>query len=242
MDRPFVFCHMLVSLDGKIMGSYMDNPHCSEAFSHFDQITFGETGPYQASRGWLSGRVTTDDNFTLYRKPDVRLHEDPVPAGDYITGTGCDWYYVSIDPRGVLGWTENVISYGGREERVLEVLTEKAPNEYKALLRRLDIPYVICGEEQIDFAVLLEKLKNVFAIDMIMLGGGAVLNWSFIKQGLCDEVSLVIAPSADGSTHTQTLFMQKDGLSDDRAVSFNLVEVKALPGNTVWLRYKVVNP
>ena len=24
MDRPYIFCHMLMSLDGKIVGKYMD--------------------------------------------------------------------------------------------------------------------------------------------------------------------------------------------------------------------------
>lgn len=26
MDRPYIFCHMLTSLDGKIMGNYMTTP------------------------------------------------------------------------------------------------------------------------------------------------------------------------------------------------------------------------
>ena len=26
MNRPYIFCHMLTSLDGKIMGNYMSTP------------------------------------------------------------------------------------------------------------------------------------------------------------------------------------------------------------------------
>ncbi len=26
MNRPYIFCHMMTSLDGKIMGNYMDTP------------------------------------------------------------------------------------------------------------------------------------------------------------------------------------------------------------------------
>ncbi len=31
MDRPYIFCHMMTALDGKIMGSYMETPQGSAA-------------------------------------------------------------------------------------------------------------------------------------------------------------------------------------------------------------------
>ena len=65
MDRPYIFCHMMTSLDGKIMGTYMDTPEGEQASDIFYQIAFGKQPQYH-HQGWLSGRVTTDDNFTLY--------------------------------------------------------------------------------------------------------------------------------------------------------------------------------
>ena len=65
-----------------------------------------------------------------------------------------------------------------------------------------------------------------------MLGGGGVLNWSFIQEGLCDEVSVIMAACADGSTKTPTLFMEK-------AVHFKLEDVKIMEGDSLWLRYKI---
>lgn len=58
---------------------------------------------------------------------------------------------------------------------------------------------------------------------------------------MCDEVSVVIAAAADGSTSTQTLFMARGGLSNDKPVGFKLLEAKAMDGNSVWLRYLVKN-
>ena len=66
-----------------------------------------------------------------------------------------------------------------------------------------------------------------------------LLNWSFIQAGFCDELSIVIAPAADGSRETQTLFMTKDNLTTDLAKGFKLLEVMPLEGSSVWLRYKV---
>lgn len=47
--------------------------------------------------------------------------------------------------------------------------------------------------------------------------------------------------AADGSPTTQTLFMARDGLSDDAPVGFDLQEAKVMDGGSVWLRYLVKN-
>ena len=85
----------------------------------------------------------------------------------------------------------------------------------------------------------MRKLKELFSIEMLMLGGGAALNWSFLQAGMCDEVSVVMAAAADGSPSTQTLFMAKDGLSDDTPMGFELKDAKVMDGGSLWLRYLV---
>ena len=78
MKRPYVFCHMLISIDGKIMGNYMDTPQGIKAGDIFYDIAFGKK-PYYHHQGWLSGRVTTDDNFTFYKKPQLDENAPQVP-------------------------------------------------------------------------------------------------------------------------------------------------------------------
>ncbi len=237
MDRPYLFCHMLTSLDGKIMGNYMDLPACEPAGELFYDIAFGDE-PFYRHQGWLSGRVTTDDNFTHYRTPDLDPAAPPVPPGDFIAGKA-PMYYVSVDPRGVLGWQENTVTYETTTAQVIEVLTGQASNAYKAFLRQKGISYLLAGEDKLDYALLLEKLKGLFGIQVLMLGGGGVLNWSFLQAGLCDEVSIVVAPAADGNPTTQSLFLAKEGLSTDKAISFTLLGAQAAEGNALWLRYRV---
>ena len=72
-----------------------------------------------------------------------------------------------------------------------------------------------------------------------MLGGGGVLNWSFLQAGMCDELSLVVAPAADGNPRTQSLFRAREGLSTDKPISFTLLGAEARAGNALWLRYQV---
>ena len=221
MNRPYIFCHMLTSLDGKIMGNYMSTPEGEIGSSVFYDLAFGKDRYYK-HQGWLSGRVTTDDNFTFYKKPDLDEDAEIVPEGDYVADFDENIHYVSIDPSGVLGWDKNYIIYQDTRAHVIEVLTNKASNSYKDLLRKLGISYIIAGDTTLDYEVLLEKLKKLF-----------------IQEGLCDEVSVVMAASSDGSTKTPTLFMEKEGLSDDKPVHFKLEDVKIMEGDSLWLRYKI---
>ncbi|MEK5232094.1 RibD family protein [Lysinibacillus sp. FSL K6-0232] len=238
MSRPYLFCHMLVSLDGKIIGSYMDTPEGQESSNVFYNIAFGEK-PFYKHQGWLSGRTTTDDNFTHYQTPNLDNTAPAVPAGDFIVDTDLDKYYVSIDPSGKLGWTSNILQYRDTKAHIIEVLTEKASNAYKALLRTHNISYIIAGKETLDYDIVMQKLKTLFMMDTLMLGGGGVLNWSFIQAGLCDEISIVIAPTADGCATAPSLFETREGLSTAIPVGFSLKAVEAQEDGSVWLRYTV---
>lgn len=220
------------------MGAYMDTPACAAASDAFYNIAFGAK-PYYRHQGWLSGRVTTDDNFTFYKKPALDETAPLVPEGDFVADAHAGMYYVSVDPSGKLGWENNQLTYVDTTAHVLEVLTGQASNAYKAFLRKLQISYIIAGEDRLDYRVLMEKLYRLFHIETLMLGGGGVLNWSFLQAGFCDEVSIVLAPAADGSNETPALFAVRDGLSADVPMSFQLQQAEVLEGSVVWLRYTV---
>lgn len=84
----------------------------------------------------------------------------------------------------------------------------------------------------------LSKLKEEFNIETLMLGGGGVLNWSFLQAGMCDEISIVLA-AADGSPDTPPVFRAAEGISESKALGFTLKEAKAMDDGAVWLRYGV---
>lgn len=100
------------------MGNYMDAPESGPAGEVFYEIAFGKDRTYQ-HQGWLSGRVTTDANFTFYREPDLEENASPVPEGDFVT-KHTDMYYVSVDPSGKLGWQSDTLTYEDTTAHVLE--------------------------------------------------------------------------------------------------------------------------
>ena len=56
---------------------------------------------------------------------------------------------------------------------------------------------------------------------------------------LCDEISIVIATTADSSVQISTLFMTKEWITEDNPLGFALKGVEVIKEDTLWLRYKV---
>jgi len=62
-----------------------------------------------------------------------------------------------------------------------------------------------------------------------------------LQAGLIDELSLVLAPVADGENNTVTLFEKSGHLSQTPPVAFALKGVDTLAGDSLWLRYSIKN-
>ena len=77
----------------------------------------------------------------------------------------------------------DTLTYETTTAHVVEVLTEQASNDYKAFLRRLGISYLLAGKDTLDYALALEKLKRLFGIQVLMLGGGGVAQLVFPPGG-----------------------------------------------------------
>lgn len=237
MNKPYVIIHTHTSIDGKING--MDLPEFRSASRQYQEIALDPDKQVFNIQGYLNGRITTDDNTTHYRQPKVNEKADRVPEGDYIADEQAEMYYVSIDSSGKLGWQQNFVDYGNRKAHVVEVLTGKASNAYKDFLRNLNISYIIAGKERLDNELVLHKLFTLFGMERLMIGGGGTLNWSYLQDGLVDEISLIVAPIADGSSETQSLFMAKEPFSKVSPIAFEVTNVQILEDSTIWLRYKV---
>lgn len=239
LKKPYVIIHTLTSLDGRIHN--IELPEFDSAALQYEQLTLHADQQVLNIQGYLNGRVSTDDNFTHYRQPDLNESADTVPDGDFVAEANAPMYYVALDPAGRLGWQENFVDYGCLRSHVVSVLTEKASNAYKDLLRRLNISYVIAGKDEPDNALALHKLATLFGMERVMIGGGGVLNWSYVQDGLVDEVSLLLAPVSDASPTAPGLFTAKEPLSRIQPRAFTLIDVKPLKDSTVWLRYRVNN-
>lgn len=233
MIRPYTICHILSALDGKITGAFMGAKSALEAGREYARIRT----EYHAD-AWLYGTVTTKE-FTNGRKPELDFSAE-VPDGDYTAETDVGLYYVSIDTQGEIGWGSGTFQKPGRpDSHVITVLTEQTPAAYRAYLRKQKVSYIVAGSKMLDSKIAAEKLYQLFGIETLLICGGGMVNWTFLQQGVVDELSLVIAPAADGDPDSVTVFEKSDMLPNHMPVEFELKNVERLKGNGVRLVYTV---
>lgn len=242
MSRPRIICHMHTLLNGKIDG--IANPTVEGMRSqklYFD-LFLGKDRFYKKHRGWLSGSGTS-----LAFIGDVpAINEDapaePVPPGDFIADPDAPMYYFAVDSSAKLAWDRNSFTYFDVTAHIVELIPASASDAFKAHLRSVGVSYILAGDEKLDMAEAVRKIGEIFNTDELILGGGANLNWSMIRDGLCDEVSLVLMPIADAENHTNSLFESNEKYSSPTPIEFALKNVEPLEDGSVWLRYDVKGP
>lgn len=120
-------------------------------------------------------------------------------------------------------------------------------NEYKDELKQSEkyetfknrgVKFFFSGGERVDLVALMSYLHEE-GIDKLMLEGGSTLNFSMIKAGLIDEISICVAPMIVGGANAKTFF-DGDGFDTmDEAIRLELIDSYSLDKDFI-LKYKVL--
>lgn len=227
MQRPYIICHMVISLDGKVTGDFLTAPECEKGTDIYYEVNRNF-----AADAFACGRVTMEGSFTEGYYPDLSSYEGiDIPMGDYIADTDAKFYAVAFDRNGKLGWKTPMIvdddpGYG--DAHIIEVLMESVDKRYLAYLRRLGISYIFGGKEKMDLPLVLTKLKKHFGIEKMLLEGGSILNGAFLSADIIDELSLVYVPIIAGDSG-------KPLFAKGAMKSFRM-RGSAIKDDTVWVR------
>lgn len=235
MDRPFVVCHMLASLNGRIDGEFFSAPQTAPALK-----AYGELRKYYGCPATLYGTSTMLESYADGPAPALPKNNKIIPKEDYISAQGkkAENFIISIDPNGIMGFHSSILEKKGRPAaHVVQALTEQTDSSYLNYLRELGISYLFAGQKRINCTCLLKKLTQQLGIKRLMLAGGGIVNCSFLQEGLIDELSLVIAPVADPSAPHISIFEQAPFLPPQKPAAFALKEIRTIDQNCLWLRY-----
>ena len=228
MARPRVICHMVTSVDGRIASAGW--PLSDEARRHYEQVH----ATYDAD-GWLCGRVTMEP-FAKHVRRDAEVARENLAGAsrdDYIAPGAHESFAFALDPSGRLAWESNDID----GDHVVAILSERVSDEYLAFLRKRGVSYLLAGTREVDLAVALEKIGARFNVRILMLEGGGRINGGMLRAGLIDEVSVLVAPVADGRIGTPALF----DVGEDKVMPMRLTldAVERRDDDMLWLRYRV---
>lgn len=216
---------MMASIDGRIVTKGW--PITADQQAYYEQI-HDEFG----ANAWMCGRVTMAMHFAagMRSEDEVANEHTGGPRTDFVAPGTHESYAVALDAHGRLVWESGVID----GDHVVAILSERVHDDYLAQLRSAGVSYLMAGKREIDLALALEKVGERFGVTTLMLEGGGHINGSMMRAGLVDEVSVLVAPVADGRTGTPAVFDEREGVPR----SLTLTAAKPLGHDLVWLRYR----
>ena len=222
--KPYIVCHMMSSLDGRIDCDMTEQLGPSEPYYE----TMGSFG----CKSMLMGRVTMQMHYAL-QEPFKAKSKTPADRQCFYKASSSDSLLVAIDSMGKLCWGQN--EYEG--QRLLVVVCELCSQDYLDYLKSMDISYIAAGKSGIDLKSVLEILNHEFGVERLLLTGGGNINGAFLKEGLIDELSVIIGPGIDGRAGLATMF---DGIEDQqkKVTHCHLESVQQLEHDQIWLKYR----
>ena len=147
---------------------------------------------------------------------------------------------VVVDSNARLSLDSQLVKTAG-EYRTIVAHTRFAPEESVKALREAGVEMLLCKEKEglVDVRNLLELLGQS-GIDSILLEGGGSLNYTFLAEGLADELYAFIAPKIVGGMNAKT---PVEGLGVEKMADAITLELKNVLniGDDVLLKLKVKN-
>lgn len=221
--RPYVILNAAMTLDGKIatlsgssnISGAKDLERVHELRKDCDGIMVG------------IGTVLADDPRLTIHKIDAKPSDNPVRI---VVDSKCR---TPADARITNGDAKTIIAMANEYKDEF-----KASDKYE-ILKRKGVKFFFSGDVQVDLKMLMIYLHEV-GIDKLMLEGGSTLNFSMIKAGLIDEISICVAPMVVGGINAKTFFDGEGFNTMDESVKLKLIDYCLLDEDFI-LNYKVLN-
>ena len=254
MKRPKVVLYVCASVDGRItlrsnttmFDSYKQpelfNMLClKEEWESFTKLIFDIYKPDMFLEG---SNMLVAENEKPAELPEFdgdfeHLYHDFLPDDILTRPVRKTWTSV-VDGRGRFrnGYTADC---DDPETYMIHLTSETAPPEYLFFLRERNIPYLIEGQKRVDLPNMLEKVQAKLNVNTIVTSSGGKLSGALIRNSLLDEINILLCPVVIGGFSIPTLFASPEPrLPSIMPNKLQLIEVKNLLNDKLWLRYKVV--
>ena len=132
--RPYIICHMLSSIDGKIDGTSLKGLTAAGEYE--------ATGGQLKGDAWICGRTTMQQHFADTEPFTVASFLAAGPQSVHIAQQARS-YAVAVDTLGKLRWSSAAID----GDHLISMLSERVPVEYLAMLRATGISYIVVGQD-----------------------------------------------------------------------------------------------
>jgi 2,5-diamino-6-(ribosylamino)-4(3H)-pyrimidinone 5'-phosphate reductase len=221
---------MIESLDGKISTGDVDELDVDKDFKRITGIKEGlhqyydlekQTDYFSLNSGRVMAKIGVNTRTKQPTKTDVK--------------------FIIIDNKPHL--TEQGVAYIADWVTTLYlVTTDKNHPAYKVKGTHPNIE-IIEYQSEVDLSDLLEKMKVQYGAERVTIQSGGTLNAQWLRLGLIDQVSVVIAPCLIGGSGTQSLIGGESLHSEEdlkHIKALKLVKSDILENSYIHLQYEVI--
>jgi 2,5-diamino-6-(ribosylamino)-4(3H)-pyrimidinone 5'-phosphate reductase len=113
------------------------------------------------------------------------------------------------------------------------------PDEYLEYLQERHIESIVTGADHVDLPAALEELNARYGAETVLVDSGGTLNGVLLRDGLVDEISLLVHPCLVGGRTPGSFFRAPDLTSGEQVIRLRLTHLERVRDDIVWLRYAV---
>ena len=180
--RPRVILSAAISLDGKIATRTGD----SKLSSQRDKIRVH--------------KLRSKFDAILVGKNTLEI-DDPLLTARGVKGKNP--VRVILDSRATIHKNSKILRSCSKIPTII-VISKMAKKKNLEKLKKFPVMVKVCGKNKINIKNLLKFLKEK-KIKNILVEGGGITNWSFVKENLVDEAIITITPYIIGGNSSPTL-------------------------------------
>ena len=144
---------------------------------------------------------------------------------------------VILDSNGTLDTNSRIIKTCSKIPTII-VVSKKAKPKNLEKLKKFPVTVLVCGNDKINIKNLLKILKQK-KIKNILLEGGGITNWTFVKENLVDDIIITVTPYLVGGDTSTTLV---DGTGFSKIIGSTKLKLKNVRKvkNEITLYYQCV--
>jgi 2,5-diamino-6-(ribosylamino)-4(3H)-pyrimidinone 5'-phosphate reductase len=184
----------------------------------------------------LGCSATLVGSGTILAAPEAALVDDPAEVAEVVPVEEGSLLVVCDSGGRVRCWS--ALQGAGLWKRFVSLATASTPAEHLDYLRGRGVGVAFAGQDRVDLSEALARLGEDWGVEDIRVDAGATLNALLLRDGLVDELSLVLQPGLTLGAGGVPLTLLSEGCRGD--VRLSLRDVERFDAGEVWLHYDVL--
>ncbi|RXE57006.1 hypothetical protein ABH15_02400 [Methanoculleus taiwanensis] len=190
---------------------------------------------YECAAHWQVDAVLAGSETML--AAEVLFPESPVEEGGDVPPADLPLLVVPDSKGRIAAWDRWRRAPYWRD--IVVLCSDATPRAYLECLERAGIDCIVAGADRVDLRAALGELERRYGVTTLRVDSGGTLSGVLLREGLVDEVSLLVHPALVGGISPRSFFRAPDPVSPDAVIPCRLAHVGQLRGDIVWLRYTV---